>query len=250
MLSSWLSPEKRLCLKLRPTVTLAVLAALFLDFSAPGFSQEAKRKIVFAQGVGGNIAVLDIESGEIARIPVAPLTHGVGVLPDGSRAYSSSFASDAVYVADLRSRKEIARINVGGRSHHIAVSPDGRWVYAAVGSPSAIAVIDARKGVLAARIPVTEGPLVAVFKSDGVSGREASLHRQRDGTEPSCLRYLSGKSSETDRSGRRDPSDCGCFQVGFFHPWETVSPDFLRLAKRRWFCRTKCSPALWHRPCR
>lgn len=123
--------------------------------------------VVITQGSANQIALVDPASGEIVRIDVGPATHGVGVLPDGSKAYAASFGSEEISVVDLAEKREIAKVNIGGKSHHVEISPDGRWAYFTVGSNDTVAVVDTSTDTLAATIDVKPGPTYTVFTPDG-----------------------------------------------------------------------------------
>jgi len=143
----------------------AALAGLALSF----FLQPPSVRpadVLIAQGVGNQVSIAHLSAGFRTQIPTGPVTHGVGALPDGSKAYAASYASDEVWVIDLISKENTKRIDIGGKSHHVEISPDGRWVYVTVGSTNSVAVIDTRSGTLAASIPVGEGPTYTAFSPD------------------------------------------------------------------------------------
>ncbi len=104
---------------------LTTLSGLFV-YAAPGSALETHPRLIVAQGGSGQLALVEPASGKITTVAVGPITHGVGVLPDGKRAYAASFGSDTLSVVDLEQQKAVAKVNIGGKSHHIAVSPDGR----------------------------------------------------------------------------------------------------------------------------
>lgn len=154
-------------------IIIAVLAALLIGLlwfsaqrSAPG-PQAALPTVAIAQGSADQIAFVDPASGEIVRVEVSPATHGIGVLPDGAKAYASSFGSEEISVIDLKQKQEVAKVDIGGKSHHVEISPDGRWAYFTVGSNDTVAVIDTGMDTLAATIPVAPGPAYTVFTPDG-----------------------------------------------------------------------------------
>jgi len=145
----------------RYTIVATVLLGSIL-LSAAGFSAALRSNVILAQGVTGRLGLLDGLSGKLTTISVGPLTHGVGVLPDGTRAYATSFGVDEVSVVDLKTQQEIGKVNVNARSHHLAVSPDSKWVYVS-GAADTIAVIDTGTNTMTKRIPVAKGPVYTVF---------------------------------------------------------------------------------------
>jgi len=122
--------------------------------------------VAIAQGGVNQIALINPATGEIVRIDVNPNTHGVGVLPDGSKAYAASFGADEVSVIDLAQKREVAKVNIGTKSHHVEISPDGRWAYVTAANDT-VAVIDTRTDTLAAAIAVKPAPMYTVFSPDG-----------------------------------------------------------------------------------
>jgi YVTN family beta-propeller protein len=122
--------------------------------------------VAIAQGGLNQIALVNPATGEIVRIDVNPNTHGVGVLPNGSKAYAASFGADEISVVDLAQKREVAKVNIGAKSHHIEISPDGRWAYVTAANDT-VAVIDTRTDTLAATIAVPPGPMYTVFSPDG-----------------------------------------------------------------------------------
>ena len=161
---------------------IAVVVALLLGllyFSASQPTSGPQPTLAVALGGADQIALVNPASGKLVKIDVGSVTHGVGVLPNGRKAYAASRSSDEVSVLDLSQRKVIKRINVGGRSHHIAVSPNGRWVYVTVDSNNTVAVIDTSTDVLTTTIPVGAGPTYTVFAPDGsqayVSSKKAGI---------------------------------------------------------------------------
>jgi DNA-binding beta-propeller fold protein YncE len=68
---------------------------------------------------GGSISELDLSSGALRRgIPVATMTEGIGITPDGKTALITSAGARSVILVDLVTRREIRRFPVG-------LSPDG-----------------------------------------------------------------------------------------------------------------------------
>lgn len=154
-----------------------VLGLLYLSSSHQ--TSGSQPMLAVALGKADQIALVNPVSGKLVKINVGSVTHGVGVLPNGRKAYVASRSSDEVSVVALSQRKVIKQINVGGRSHHIAVSPDGRWVYVTVYSNDTVAVIDTGTDTLTTTIPVGAGPTYTVFAPGGgqayVSSKQAGV---------------------------------------------------------------------------
>ena len=119
-----------------------------------------------AQGGLNRLAFVDPATGERFTVEVGPATHGVGVLPDGSKAYATSFGAEEIAVVDLTRRRVAKTIPIGAKSHHVEISPDGRWAYVTAANDT-VAVIDTRTDALAATIPVKPAPMYTVFSPDG-----------------------------------------------------------------------------------
>ncbi|GEM_PF-1979573 len=126
----------------------------------------AEEAVAGAQGGLNRLAFVDPRTGSRFTVEVGPATHGVGVLPDGSKAYATSFGADEISVVDLAQKKTVKTISIGAKSHHVEISPDGRWAYITAADDT-VAVIDTRTDTLAAKIAVPPGPMYAVFSPDG-----------------------------------------------------------------------------------
>lgn len=151
-------------------VALAVLAGSLWLVQGPWSSSPERSlndSVLVAQGSANQIAVVDLQRGDIGRIDVGPMTHGVAVQPGARTAYASSFGSENLSVVDLDRSMEMAQIDIGGNAHHLAVSPDGRWVLATVGSNDTVAVVNPETQTLERAIPVAKGPGYAVVAPDG-----------------------------------------------------------------------------------
>ncbi len=158
--------------------SLAVVAGVVLFLSAQQ-PIEVQDTLIFASGGSNQVSLVNPNTGKIQQIEAGPVIHGIGTLPDGSKAYASSLGADVISVIDLAENKIITTVNIEGTSHHITVSPEGRWVYITMGSSSSVAVVDTQTDMLATTIPVGEGPTFTVFSADGtkayVTSRQANL---------------------------------------------------------------------------
>ncbi len=176
---------------------IAVVLALplgLLYFSAAAAAPTPHSILAVALGGAKQIALVNPTSGKLVKINVGSVTHGVGVLPNGRKAYVASRNSDEISVINLSRRKVIKQIDVGGRSHHIAISPDGRWIYVTVDGNNTVAVINAGTDTLTTSIPVGAGPTYAVFSPDGsrayVSSRKAGIISVIDTTRMKVIKKI------------------------------------------------------------
>lgn len=179
--------------------SLAALASVILLFAVQK-TIEVEDTLIFASGGSNQISVVNPKSGRIQSIEAGPVIHGIGALPDGSKAYASSLGADEISVIDLKAKKVSGTVDIKGTSHHISVSPDGRWVYITMGSSASVAVVDTKTDLLVQTIPVGEGPTFAEFSADGtkayVTSMKANLVSIIDTAEMVVLKEIAVESPD------------------------------------------------------
>jgi YVTN family beta-propeller protein len=102
-----------------------------------------------AHATAGNVAIADIAipAGKTASVPVR-----VVFTPDGTKAYATDEANDAVVVMNTATRqvtKTISLSSIGGIPTNLSVSPDGKKLYVLSLNPGSVAVIDTSSDELA-----------------------------------------------------------------------------------------------------
>lgn len=119
-----------------------------------------------------DIAVIGVESGRMATIPVArgvDATIGtVRISPDGSRLYAllTTAAGTAVAIIDTRSRRVLRTVSVRGSLSDVAVNRDGSRVAAAGWDPArggTVTIIDTAAGRAVATVAVSGQPTQVVI---------------------------------------------------------------------------------------
>ena len=112
------------------------------------------------------VLVVDTESGKpVGEIRDTPGVHGVALVPEIGRGFTSNGREDTVSVFDLQSLKTLSKIKVGDRPDAIWYDPaSGRVFTFNAGSKDATA-IDAAKGAVVGTVPLGGKPEFAA--SDG-----------------------------------------------------------------------------------
>ncbi len=112
-------------------------------------------KKVFVTNSGSNIiSVIDAATNTVvSTIPAPPLSYGIVLSPDGSKAYVATF-SPSVLVLNTATNTVMATIPVAANQlYGISISPDGSRVYAASLSGNVV-VINTTTNTVIATIPV------------------------------------------------------------------------------------------------
>lgn len=119
-----------------------------------------------------DIAVIGVESGRMATIPVArgadATVGAVRISPDGSRLYAllTTAAGSAVAIIDTRSRRVLRTVSARGSLGDVAVSRDGSRVAAAGWDPArggTVTIIDAAAGRAVATVAISGQPTQVVI---------------------------------------------------------------------------------------
>lgn len=161
---------------------LALIAAVALAASAPGYHLLDTWKL---GGEGGwdylkadsdthrlyisratRVMVVDTESGKpVGEISDTPGVHGVALVPEIGKGFTSNGREDMVSVFDLQSLKTLNKIKVGSRPDAIWYDSASKRVFTFnAGSQDATAV-DAEKGAVVGTVPLGGKPEFAA--SDG-----------------------------------------------------------------------------------
>ena len=110
---------------------------------------------------------------DIARVNVVlgtvltgDLANGIGVTPDGTRAYVANQGAGRVSVIDLATNSEITQVLVGGTPTAVAVSPDGTRAYVS-NQVGFVTVIDTTSDTVLNPISTPLGALGLTVSPDG-----------------------------------------------------------------------------------
>ncbi len=126
----------------------------------------------------GSVSVIDTASGDsVATIPVGDRPQGIGLSPDGTRAYVTNFGyqgspdDQTVSVIDTATNQVVGNpIPVGANPARVAVSPDGHTVYVTNRVSGTVSVIDTASGnVTAIDLGANSDPWGIVLNGDGTT---------------------------------------------------------------------------------
>jgi len=125
-------------------------------------------RVFCADHNSASLAVLDVTSGNVTAVHVAPNPHGVALTSDGRKGYAAAHESNAVQVIDARSLTAGRKIPVGKSPHSVAVSPDDSIVYVTNYDADTLSVIDTKTdSVVGKPIQVGANPQAVSFTPDG-----------------------------------------------------------------------------------
>jgi YVTN family beta-propeller protein len=128
-----------------------------------------------ADGVGrrlyvthaNKIVVVDLESGKIAgEIGETPGVHGLAIVPDSNRGFSSNGAESRVSVIDLKTLKTLEKVETGENPDVILYEPTRAEIYVFNGRGKSATVLDAKSGQVTATIPLSGKPEFAAADAD------------------------------------------------------------------------------------
>jgi DNA-binding beta-propeller fold protein YncE len=115
-----------------------------------------------------HVSVVDPESRkEVGTIPDTPGVHGIALVPDLGKGYTSNGRDATVTVFDLRTLRQLSRISVGTNPDAIVYEPVTRRVFTFNGGSHDTSVIDATTGVLTHTLPLGGKPEFAVADGQG-----------------------------------------------------------------------------------
>lgn len=125
-------------------------------------------RVLCADHDAAKVSVLDVATGRVSTVEVAPNPHAVVVTTDGRKAYAADHESNVVQVFDPLGLTAGRTIEVGRSPHSVAVSPDDSTLYVANYDSNTLSVIDIRTDtVVGEPIPVGAKPQAVVFTPDG-----------------------------------------------------------------------------------
>ncbi|MGD9528747.1 protein kinase domain-containing protein [Pseudonocardia sp.] len=100
-------------------------------------------------------------------VPVGRSPLGLGLAPDGRRAYVANALDDSVSVIDLERAAVVATLPVGRSPREVVVSPDGRSLYITAAGQDALMTVDAATGAVRSSIAVGDNPVGLAMAPDG-----------------------------------------------------------------------------------
>ena len=112
------------------------------------------------------VVVIDADSGKnVGEIPDTPGVHGVTLVPEIGKGFTSNGREDTVSVFDLQSLKTLNKIKVGNRPDAIWYDPASKRLFTFNAGSQDATAIDAAKGEVVGAIPLGGKPEFAA--SDG-----------------------------------------------------------------------------------
>ncbi len=190
--------------------------------SQPGDLAYARGKLYVAEefGAAPGIAIVDLDSGAIERIPIGPAPpaasarpHHVHASRNGKLVAFGLYGTDTVAVVDTRTDKllgpwDIDPADTNGRAHAGVFAPNGRTLYVASDASNEIVALDPRTGEVFWRLDVP-GAHELVVTRDGdtayVSRRTANQICVLDlELHQACTDVLGLGLPDTLRLARRD----------------------------------------------
>lgn len=101
----------------------------------------------------GQVAVLNIDSGEVENmIQVGPSHGGIDIQPDIPFAITSDIGSNTVELINRKTQQKAQTIEAGEGPHGVRFSRNGRWAYVTATRANQLAVLDMRTGKIVRRI--------------------------------------------------------------------------------------------------
>jgi DNA-binding beta-propeller fold protein YncE len=174
--------------------------------SQPGDLAYARGKLYVAEefGAAPGIAIVDLDSGEIQRIPIGPAPpaasarpHHVHASRNGKLVAFGLYGTDTVAVVDTRTDTllgpwDINTATTNGRAHAGVFAPNGRTLYVASDASNEIVALDPRSGEIFWRLTVP-GAHELVVTRDG----DTAYVSRRTGNAV-CVLDLNGHDACTD----------------------------------------------------
>jgi len=126
----------------------------------------AARRLYIARS--NRVQVVDLEQGTLAgEVPNCPGIHGVALVPEKDRGYTSNGQEGSVTVFDLKTLKEVARIKVGQRPDAIIYDPSTKRVFTMNASTKDVSAIDVDTDKVVGTVPLGGKPEFAVADEAG-----------------------------------------------------------------------------------
>ncbi len=115
-----------------------------------------------------HVMVLDVDSGKVVGdIPNTAGVHGVALVPELNRGFTSNGRDASVTIFDLKTLKALQQVKVGQNPDAIIYDPASNRVFAFNGTSHDATAIDARSGMVAGTIPLGGRPEFAVADGKG-----------------------------------------------------------------------------------
>jgi DNA-binding beta-propeller fold protein YncE len=126
----------------------------------------ATRRLYISRGT--RVVVLEVDSGKtVGEIPNTDGVHGIALVPEFNRGFTSNGRAGTVTIFDLKTLKVIGSAQAGNNPDAIIYDPSSKRVFAMNGRSKNATAIDAATGNVAGTIPVDGKPEFAVADGAG-----------------------------------------------------------------------------------
>jgi DNA-binding beta-propeller fold protein YncE len=126
----------------------------------------AARRLYIARAT--RVMVVDADSGTVVgEIPDAPGVHGVALVPELGRGFTSNGREGSVSIFELKSLKVVGRVKAGENPDAIMYDPASRRVFAFNGRSKDATAIDAAAGTVVGTVALGGKPEFAVSDEKG-----------------------------------------------------------------------------------
>lgn len=112
------------------------------------------------------VAVVNVNTSEIRKIPVAGTPSDIVITQDGTRLYTCNRQNESVSVINTKT-EQVETVVVGGFPEKIAIDPKRDFVYVVCQATNAVSVIDMTSNEVVKTVPVVHGPFSIAVSPDG-----------------------------------------------------------------------------------
>jgi DNA-binding beta-propeller fold protein YncE len=115
-----------------------------------------------------HVMVVDVDSGKVVGdIPNTAGVHGIAVVPELGKGFTSNGRQSSVTIFDLKTLKPLSQVSVGKNPDAIIYDPASRRVFTFNGASKDATAIDAKTGTVAGTIALGGRPEFAVSDEKG-----------------------------------------------------------------------------------
>jgi len=127
---------------------------------------EAARRLYVSHGT--QVEIVDIDSlAVVGSIPKTAGVHGIAIVPELGRGFTSNGQTSTVTIFDLKTLKPIADVPTGQKPDAIIYDPATSRVFAFNGESNSATAIDAATGKVAGTVDLGGGPEYAAADGNG-----------------------------------------------------------------------------------
>lgn len=146
-----------------PVLLLLVLVAI-PALSAPPLEDKLYTTSWFSR----HLAVLDLASGKLNKVPVGYKNHNAYLSPDKKELWVTNNNADSVSILDTATDTVVADIHTGLGPRHTFFHPDGHEAYVTNEYDNSLAIVDARERKVVTTISVGHMPHFAIYANQRI----------------------------------------------------------------------------------